>query len=208
MTGLPNAPSHFTATAVTARRFATHASARQCRCGPVARRNVAGQSLTLRRRHSHVRHSGPIHRTPNTARGFGILNELRHIGKSFRVTLRHCDRDAGLLKSAIDDVRAGEFRDERRQRIRARARRHPPDPRAASLPHRRSRSQRSGRYLSASGRRRGSSWCWRCPRRGCPAGRPQRASGYRRPLSPCRCFPRGNRPVRIPVASCAPHRPA
>ena len=29
-----------------------------------------------------------------------------------------------------------------------------------------------------------------------------------RPLSPCRCFRRGNRPVRIPVASCAPHRPA
>ena len=64
--------------------------------------------------------------------------------------------------------------------------------------------RRSGRYLSASGRWRGSSWCWRRPRRGRPAGRPQRASGYRRPLSPCRCFRRGNRPARIPVASCAP----
>jgi exodeoxyribonuclease V alpha subunit len=28
------------------------------------------------------------------------------------VALRHRDRDAGLLKSSIDDVRAGEFRDE------------------------------------------------------------------------------------------------
>ena len=76
---------------------------------PAAR---CGQSLTLRRRNSQVRHSGPVHRTPNAARGLGVLNELRHIGKSFRVTLRHRDRDAGLLKSAIDDVRAGEFRDE------------------------------------------------------------------------------------------------
>ena len=82
---------------------------------PVRTRRPAarcGQSLALRRRHSQVRHSGPVHCTPDTARGLGVLNELRHIGKSFRVTLRHRDRDAGLLKSSIDDVGAGEFRDE------------------------------------------------------------------------------------------------
>ena len=70
------------------------------------------QSLTLRRRNSQVRHSGPVHRTPDTAGGLGILNELRHVGECFWVALRHRDRDAGLLKSSIDDVRAGEFRDE------------------------------------------------------------------------------------------------
>jgi len=70
------------------------------------------QLLTLRRRNSQVRHSGAVHRTPNAARGLGVLNEFRHIGKSFRATLRHRDRDAGLLKSAIDNMRAGEFRDE------------------------------------------------------------------------------------------------
>ena len=42
----------FTATAATARRFTTHASARERRRGPVVRRNVAGQSLTLRRRYA------------------------------------------------------------------------------------------------------------------------------------------------------------
>ena len=124
MTGLPNAPSHcelrrlvviFTATAVTGAE--THAPARERRRGPVVRRNVAGQSLRLRRRNSQVRHSGPVHRTPDAAGCLGVLNELRHIGESFRVTLRHGDRDAGLLKSSIDDVRAGEFRDEWRQRI-------------------------------------------------------------------------------------------
>jgi len=46
-----------------------------------------------------------------------ILNELRHISECFWVALRHRDRDAGLLKTAIVNVRAGEFRDERRQRI-------------------------------------------------------------------------------------------
>ena len=28
-----------------------------------------------------VRHSGPVDRTPDTAGGFGVLNELRHIGE-------------------------------------------------------------------------------------------------------------------------------
>jgi hypothetical protein len=112
MTGLPNAPSHFTTTAVTARRFTRHASAKERRRGPVVRRSVPAQSLTLRRRNSQVRHSGPVHRTPDTAGGLGLLNELRHIGECFRVALRYRDRDAGLLKSAIDNVRAGEFRDE------------------------------------------------------------------------------------------------
>ena len=71
-----------------------------------------GQSLALRRCNSQVRHSGPVHRTPDIAGGLGILNEFRHIGECFRAALRHRDRDAGLLKSAIDNVRAGEFRDE------------------------------------------------------------------------------------------------
>ena len=73
---------------------------------------MAGQPLTLRRRYCQVRHPGPVHCTPDTAGGLGILNELCHVGECFRVTLRHRDRDAGLLKSAMDNVRAGEFRDE------------------------------------------------------------------------------------------------
>jgi hypothetical protein len=73
----------FMTIAATARRFTTQAPARERRRGPVARPARCGQSLALRRRHSQVRHSGPVHRTPDTAGGLGLLNELRHIGKSF-----------------------------------------------------------------------------------------------------------------------------
>ena len=86
---------------MTVRRFATHAWLGNVGGGPVVRRNVAGQSLALRRRNSQVRHSGPVHRTPDTAGGLGVLNELRHIGKSFRVTLRSIHKSQGSEYPAV-----------------------------------------------------------------------------------------------------------
>ena len=58
-----------------------------------------GTIASLRRRNSQVRHSGPVHRTPDIAGGFGILNELRHIGECFWVALRHRDLPSSPIES-------------------------------------------------------------------------------------------------------------